>query len=166
MIIAVLDDKVAYKLHRYLIVCFLFVRSVLKAAKKLFVKRPPIPITMDQTIQQGKKILLQFAVNQQGLFVTKCFPRQKVPMCSILYQSWTNFVGGTQKRGSRSCWKCAPTFTNRIWGANKWKLLHSSTSIRDICQFFYTTAIWGLEILHLKVRKFASRQNSVKKLCV
>ena len=32
--------------------------------------------------------------------------------------------------------------------------------------FFYTTAIWGLEILHLKVRKFAtkvaSRQNSVK----
>ena len=38
------------------------------------------------------------------------------------------------------------------------------TSIPHICHFFYTTAIRGLEILHLKVRKFAevaSRQNSV-----
>ena len=38
-------------------------------------------------------------------------------------------------------------------------------SIPDICHFFYTHIFWGLEILHLKVRKFAtkiaSRQNSV-----
>ena len=36
--------------------------------------------------------------------------------------------------------------------------------IPHICHFFYTTAIWGVEILHLKVCKFAkvdSRQNSV-----
>ena len=26
--------------------------------------------------------------------------------------------------------------------------------IPDICHIFYTTTIWGLEILHLKVRKF------------
>ena len=29
--------------------------------------------------------------------------------------------------------------------------------IPHICHFFYTTAIWGLEILHLKVRKFATK---------
>ena len=37
-------------------------------------------------------------------------------------------------------------------------------TIPHICHLFYTTAIWGLEILHLKVRKFptkiASRQKS------
>ena len=38
-------------------------------------------------------------------------------------------------------------------------------SIPHICHLFYTTAIWGVEILHLKVRRFetkvASRKNSV-----
>ena len=40
-----------------------------------------------------------------------------------------------------------------------------SDRIPHICLFFYTTAIWCVEILHSKVRKFAtkvaSRQNSV-----
>ena len=42
---------------------------------------------------------------------------------------------------------------------------HCQTPILHICHFFYTTTIWGLKILHLKVRKctakVASRQNSV-----
>ena len=29
--------------------------------------------------------------------------------------------------------------------------------IPHICHSFYTTAIWGVEILHLKVRKFAKK---------
>ena len=41
----------------------------------------------------------------------------------------------------------------------------SSSSILHISHFFYTTTIWGLKILHLKVRKcttkVASLQNSV-----
>ena len=52
-------------------------------------------------------------------------------------------------------------FTGMIFSAKK-DLVH----IPHICHFFYTIAIWGLEILHLKVPKFAtkvaSRQNSVK----
>ena len=47
-------------------------------------------------------------------------------------------------------------------------ILRIEKAILHICHFFYTTAIWGLEILHLKVRKFAtivaSPQNSVKQL--
>ena len=37
-----------------------------------------------------------------------------------------------------------------------------SQSIVHICPFYYTTAIWGLEILHLKVRKFATKVASCK----
>ena len=46
-----------------------------------------------------------------------------------------------------------------------WHQQIQQLSIPHICHLSYTTAIWGVEILHLKVRKFAtkvaSRQNSV-----
>ena len=45
------------------------------------------------------------------------------------------------------------------------RLQHPHTCILHICHFFYTTTIWALKILHLKVHKcatkVASRQNSV-----
>ena len=67
--------------------------------------------------------LVSWRVNQRGLIVTKYFPKQNVPMCTSLYQSGMNFLGGTQKRGSRSWWNCAPPFLNRIWESKKRKLL-------------------------------------------
>ena len=53
------------------------------------------------------------------------------------------------------------------FGVSGWNTISilSLLCILHICHFFYTTTIWGLKILHLKVRKFAtkvaSRQNSV-----
>ena len=47
----------------------------------------------------------------------------------------------------------------------KLKYSRLPNTIPHICPFFYTTVIWEVKILHLKVRKFAtkvaSRQNSV-----
>ena len=70
------------------------------------------------------------------------------------------------------------TFPPQSWGGifrcNPWKSFALKKIdgwpmliryIPDICHFFYTSEFWSLEILHSKVRKFAtkiaSRQNSV-----
>ena len=63
----------------------------------------------------------------------------------------------------RECQNCPQL--NKVFTWRTWKAESSITLYTWYLSFFYTTTFWGLEILHSKVRKFAtkiaSRQNSV-----